>query len=504
MITTNFKMSSFQRAFLCFLGLFFVSNLLAAQNESVFNTLRLHYLSLKLKDISDLKSDFPKIKMLNVSQQSQLLEDAADSLALATLERRVVPNSSANKLYYILHEIIKREFGLDSKIISDASVIRDFKSDGISLVIYSTDPFENSSIDRRTQLSYRSIPLSRASANVDFTKQEEWLVAGTNYKAIVSVKAIPQRQKLVSSNDSPDYKKLTSDRTFNTIVIGDQSNILFSGSIIKGMTDTQAMYTLFLTYLNENKFEFESKTPSAIGSLPIIQDVQAYIKSRVVSPKNPVHFIYKDAHNGGEDKFIFRLAKRGRVLKAKLRRANFVENIEYIFPDYINPNTMFTFSAITNTEFGSWIKERESTSGLELIYLNGSCRSIDQAVYEVPAARTDSNILINLPTDVDVMNFSQSPFSATQFMFTAIRNQSKYSEMRAKLNEVKNTFNKSSLANNGRPWEFLSKSIYLLPNEEKYKKEILERALDVDVQVFKRSSDQSEWNVVRIIDTKNN
>lgn len=418
------------------------------------------------------------------------LQEISSSLVEQAMAAKDLPRTSESKLYYLLLENVKEALGENSRILSDATVTHNDSSTAVFFVIYSNRQFNDAKQIGDFGIFFTRTYLGQADSLDQKTLEQNWNVEGSQYRANLKVSRVVDAEKWVKGKDSPKYLEYRSDGVIDTLMVADQTtlNKESNGTTIAFMEFSSLyFYLLKLGYT----FETNGKDPQFVSSYPLIPDSKQYLKDRIIGngAQIPVDILYKIAHNGGEDKLFLRLPKTMRKMRATLKKPDgILEVFEYIFPEsLVSKKPNLSYYPILTSEVGSWVRARALKNQNELLYINTSCNSYKQAVFELPAMRTPKNSVTMIASDSDIYTFSPSPWSATFQLVEALNKGENYNLMRQRLNITKRAYPAGDQA------KLKDKLIYLLPNEEAFKNEILQFALEVDLKVEKLNNSNGSW-----------
>lgn len=383
------------------------------------------YIKKKLSTIEQLSDEElkPLISLgknyLNHDQQDKLAEDLGD---LAVEKMQLDPklaNVFSSKVFKFAYNHYKKELGIDHKDLSDITVVR--KQDGtLEVLQLGVSPFEGSKralggiqLKSIKTIDDKTIPAHQV-------ENLSWNYGGKEFSAKIDLSRDTTSKDITPANISPDYKAMKSKEPFKGLII--------AGSNL-GQPLTQNLVQEYLEYYAEQGFDFEEAQE--------INDIPKYFESRIYGP-DKAHYLVKEAHSDGDEKNLFRMSQKGKLLKGiKNNDDGTKELIEIVYPGSDPATTL-----LSNAQFGNWMKEREKENGPELVYLNSSCWSHSKATYEIAAAKTPK--LINIPTTTSMTTFTNVSLNPMYAAIHGLRNEKTYEEIRNDMKADKGYAAKSS------------------------------------------------------------
>lgn len=178
-----------------------------------------------------------------------------------------------------------------------------------------------------------------------------------------------------------------------------------------------------MRYFKDQGFSFEWFNPN-------IQDVPGFLKEKISSGE--IDYLLKDAHSGGVQQDLVSIMSQAD-LKVGTRRLpdGRLERIYIVVP--LNGGTPRT---ISTSDFGTWVKERESNGAGELVYFNTSCFGGERAGADVAAASTSRLLVIPVHPKQTTTFFVNEPQNATYQLLESIRKEKDFEGFRENLKNV--------------------------------------------------------------------
>lgn len=410
----------------------------------------------KLKSLAAFGKD-----SLNDTQKQSLAETAADRM-VEVGGSGVTAGVFSSKIYYFAEYNFQKILGLPSKDITDFTVVRN--SNQLRILQLGRDEFAGST-QSPSGVYIRelgSIPTESIKSD-SRTDKYKWKYGHREFMGELTIDRIQFDETNMALNKSPDYKDMWKDKEFRGVVV--------AGTNL-GQPTTQQVMNEYVEYYTQAGFTFEAPKDN--------DDMLAYMKEKV-SGKGQMDYFVKEAHSGGDEKTMFGIAKKGKVLIGTKQVGDKKEVIELIYPDKSNVESV----SLNNAEFGSWAKEREKNGGSELMYLNTSCWSATKAVYEIPAAATKK--LINIPTTTAVTVMSNRNTNIMRNLLEGIRTEKDYEGIRQQLK--KNPDYATGKSN-----------MIIFPDEKEYRTRIVDQlqtpiSLDSKVSVKNASGQYENYNI---------
>ncbi len=369
------------------------------------------------------------------AEKEELAEKIADQ-AIELLGRTELNGIFPSKVYKLAYNKAKSELGLPFKDLTDITINR---ADGeLSLLTLSMNPIEGSTPTLKGIHFAVKEKLPENQIQMGITsKKYSWDYNGKKYHAEIEFDKETVLKDLAPAHPSPSYKEMKKKNQYNgLIVVG--TNL--------GKSSTDNVVQEYLEYFSQEGFKF--------SEAEVENDFLSLLKERI-SGENPAHYFVKEAHSDGDEKNLFRINKKGKVLRGTKIKNGIKETIEIVYPGSDN-----TSELLSNEEFGKWMQAREAGNKPELVYLNSSCWSVSKAVFEITSAKTTK--LINIPTTTSMQTFTNSE---TNVMFAAIdglRKEKSYAEIREAMK-------KNPKYKNG------TDNIMIFPDEDLYKTTIKDK-----------------------------
>ncbi len=370
-----------------------------------------------LKFIRPLHNYF---RPLSVAQLDTYSGDLTESLAdAADLEFTGIFKSM---IYKFCEEYINPMFWIPLHPVTDITTIKTpFQ---IEPVILGTAPISG---DRSTKTSFGfyakrlpviDIPKDAKAGDVivknsiiPWTQDEHQLEARMDLQVIDKSidPVIPPIKKF-------NYKRLWKDKKLTGMVVVGSNLVAEDKSTIEGYEE----------YFKQMGFKFEVQNTYT-------KDLKSYFSDKIASGE--VDYFIKEAHSDGDERNLFRINTRAKIVKAWAMRENGYQEVVYLViptksyvDQYDDPaNTV----EITNDEFGKMIEAREKAKQPPLVYLNASCWSVSKMINEIESAY--SKDLIEIPSTMPVDMFENKPSNAEYGFLTGFRAGETMSRIRMRM-----------------------------------------------------------------------
>lgn len=386
-------------------------------------------------------------KYLNEDQKEKLADTLGDKAVALMGQDPDLKNIFSSKVYKFAYNNYKKQLGLDYKDLSDLTVVQDsgklkIYQLGVGKLDGGHEVPGGFALKLVKSMNENDIPKN-------YSEKINWNYNGTPFSANVNLLKEESARDYISTAASPDYKSMKSS--------GGVRGLIIAGSNL-GEKLTQDVVGEYLEYYSGQGFEFEEAAP--------VNNMTTFFASRMTGPERATYLV-KEAHSDGDEKNLFRMSLKGKILKGvKTNEDGTKEYIEIVYPGE-SPESVL----LTNKDFGELMKKRESNNDPELVYLNSSCWSYTKAKYEIAAAR--SKKLIEIPTLTSMETFYNDYHSAMYSVIHGIRTEQPYSKIRENL---KTDVKYSSGAGN----------VVLFPDEEKFKINVSDQIrvpISIDTQI---------------------
>jgi hypothetical protein len=392
-------------------------------------------------------------EMLNDAQKKDLAEDIGDLVVEKIKTHRELDGIFPSKIYKFALNKAKEKLHLPNNKITDLTTVR--LTGSVDIFLMGTNPFEYSVKTLGGFYLSKRDSISDSSYDTNQEKNFQWEHDGKKYSAVVELKKDVQKNDIAPSNPSPNYSEMKKNKVFRGLIV--------AGSNL-GKSSTENVVGEYIEYFNENGFEFEEAV--AVANLP------GLLKERM-SGKDQAHYFVKEAHSDGDEKNLFKVSKKGKVLRGTKKGKNGVtEIVEIVYPGEDAETEL-----ISNTEFGSWMKEREKINGSELVYINSSCWSATKAIFEISAAQTPK--LINIPTTTTMSTFTNQDSSVMFAVIDGLYEEKTYAEMRNEMEKNSSSY-KSKLSD-----------VFIFPDQEEYSvkiRNLISTPVHIESAIFQESN----------------
>lgn len=398
---------------------------------------------------------------LNPQQKEVLAEMAADRMTEQG-NSGVTAGVFASKIFKFSHFQFQKLMGLSAPDITDFTVVR--TPNEMRILQLGREPFtgskESPSGIHVREIGRINVADIRSDSRVEKYK---WKYGGKDYVGELSIDKIAFDESYMPANKAPDYKDMWRDKEMRTVVV--------AGSNL-GTSLTQSTMNQYVAYYMENGFTFDAAKDN--------NDMLSYLKEKV-SGQGQMDYFIKEAHSGGDEKTMFDIAKKGKVMIGRKKVGDRTEVVELIYPQ---PSVGETI-AIGNSEFGQWTRDRVQKGGSELVYLNTSCWSETKAIYEIPAAANAK--YVNIPTTTLIHTFVNRPGNVMKILVDGLRQEKSYEQVREMLKG-----NRDYAEGKGNK--------LLFPDEADYRTRIVDRVrapfeLNSRVMVKNSSGEYENYNI---------
>ncbi len=369
-------------------------------------------------EFKPFKSDLQKIPK---EQRDAIVDGIGESLSQAAGASPEFNGVFQSKLYYFSKKFALDLVGDQSKMTTDLAVaVRNGQNIPIALGSGDIASASNSQFEDVVNtknpygFNFKNFePLSiseSASVGTKIQKNILWQHDGQKFTAETVSTVLPPLGTLISTDKSPDYKKL-------------KPNGKLTGMMVIGSNLSSGHATIvdeYLTYYQNQGFEFkESKTVDAID----------FFKKSIQSGE--VGYLIKEAHSDGDERNLFRANKSGKLYEGSLKNKNGTsETIYLLAPDAAKHDSKL----ISNQEFGSWIRDRKPDQ--PLVYFNASCSSTRKVISEITASHSSN--FIPIPSASSVRVFTDTPRSGERAMIQSFREGKSWEEIRNGISKTEN------------------------------------------------------------------
>ena len=382
---------------------------------------------------SDWSGIGPLSGLLSRQQKDAFLHRITESISNRAVDTPEYSGVFQSKLYKFIYQTMAPIFGEKPKTLSDITFMR--TQDGFKPMMLSTGAIDGDEEGKNKFWFYTKtldavgIPEAEKTKTVSYA----WRSNGRKYEAQAVFKT-GKTKDIIPSGDAPDYKSMWTDKSFSGLVVVGSNNVS-SGTY---------MMNEYLEYYKSQGFSFGGKTK--------IQNLKHFIASEIGSGR--ADYFIKEAHSDGDEKNLFRVDNKAYFVKGEKKLpGGRRETITLVFPVDDGGGT----TLIANSEFGSWIQEREKGGKGQLLYINNSCWSAKKAIYEIPEAA--SKLLLNIPALTMTHDFANYDTHATRLLLTAVRGGKNYDAIRGELSRNKEYKDRTN-------------NVFLFPDEEDYKTNI--------------------------------
>ncbi len=401
---------------------------------------------------------------LSDTQKQSLADTASDRMTEVGARNGPTYGVFASKIHKFSLYQFQKLMGLPSPDITDFTVIR--TRDEMTIMQLGRDSFTGSKITP-SGVNVKELGKIRIDdiKSDSRTEKYKWKYGGKDYIGELSIDKIAFDESHMPANKSPDYKDMWKDKEFRGVVV--------AGTNL-GQPLTQETMNQYVEYYTQKGFTF--------GDVKDNDDMLNYLKEKVSGTGQMDYFI-KEAHSGGDEKTMFDIAKKGKVLIGSKQQGDRKEVVELIFPG--TDSSYSNSVSIGNSEFGQWARDREKAGGSELMYLNTSCNSESKAIYEIPAAATAK--LVNIPTTSAVTTFANWKSNIMLNLVEGIRQEKDYAGIR-------------ELLKNNEEYKEGKGNRIVFPDEADYRTRIVDRIrtpfeLNSKVSVKNASGQYENYNI---------
>ncbi len=404
---------------------------------------------------------------LDDTQKESLAATGAFGLTESTADSNEGRDIFPSKIYKFSYHNLKKLFNLPYRDLTDMTLRRE--GDKLFLTKLTLDSSGGNSRSKQVAGGFgvenvEEISVSNVENAKNLAVEKRWEYKGKTYRTKIDLKMEEFNKSIVTTKAGPDYSSMWKDGEFRTVVV--------AGANLGGHLTESTMGQYISYYTSQG---FEMGTPSDIDNFP------KYLESKTKAKgKGQMDVFIKEAHSDGDEKNLFRISEKAKIVIGKKKTPKGEELVEIIYPV---PSSSVQLS---NREFGEWMQKRDAEGGGELLYLNSSCWSKSKAVYEVGAAATDK--LLNIPTTTTMQVFYDHPKNPMRITLDSIRNGKNFSDIRTNLKEDEGF-------SSGK------KNKFIFPDEEDYKSQITKVvAKPLNVKMEMEQSEGSSWSPYSIED----
>lgn len=423
-------------------------------SKAIFEYTKARLLTTRRPKFTDLKAivSLARDSLTDEKQKESLAELAADQLIFTAGDSPELNRVFTSKIYKFAENKMKEAIGLKFKDLTDLTVTRD--ADTLTFHQLGVRPFDGA---KETVAGFYTKPVKTVSVTaLPANKSVEtlsWTYQGKEFSAEIDINKQKLDRAIVTEGKSPDYGTMWKDNQFRGVIIA-------GANLGSGLTET--VMQEYIEYYTKQGFKF--------GEPIVNDDIPKFLQDAVTGEK-PMHYFVKEAHSDGDEKNLFRVGQKGKVLRGVRTDGKKREMVDLVFPTTDMKSTL-----LSNQDFGKWIQQREKSGKPELVYLNSSCWSKSKAVFEVSAAMSPT--LINIPTTTSMTTFVNHENSAMFAAVDGIRKQLSYEKIRETMKKDKK-------------YESKNGNVFIFPDEEEYKKQItdvLRVPVDVNPRLYSRSA----------------
>ncbi len=376
---------------------------------------------------------------LDDTQKENLSEVGAYALTETTTDSYEARNIFASKIYKFSYHNLKKAFRLPYRDLTDLTLRR--VGGRLEIIKLTLDPSSQPGGERLAGgfgiEKIDEVNISDIEKTNNIVLEKKWAYKGKQYKAKMDLKMEELKGSIVTAKPGPDYASMWKDGEFRTVVV--------AGANL-GEHLTESTMKEYISYYSNQGFEMSA--PKEMEDLP------KYLESKT-SGQGQMDVFIKEAHSDGDEKNLFRVSKRAKIVVGKKKTPKGEEWVEIIYP------ALGSQVHISNRDFGEWMRKRVSSDGGELLYLNSSCWSQTKAVYEVGAAATEK--LLNVPTSTSMQVFQDHPKNIMRLALDGVRGGKNFAELRK-------TFMEDEGYSSGK------KNRFIFPDEKGYTEKITDVA----------------------------
>ena len=312
-------------------------------------------------------------------------------------------------LYKFCEEYTNPIFWIPLHPMTDISFIR--KPFQLEPIVFGTRPISGD-LKTKTKFGFYAQRLepvkvseaAKAGDPVLTDHKVKWTQDEKHYEATLNIDVIAKSIEPVTPHlRKLNYRELWKDKKLTGMIIVGSNLAAEAGSTI----------IEYEKYFNRAGFKFEEHAT-------ITKDLKTYFENSITGGE--LDYFIKEAHSDGDERNIFRINYRARIMKATRKMKNGFDEVMYlVFPteklaDYTDPTKTVQ---ITNEEFGQWIRNRESAGKGQFVFFNESCWSVSKAINEIEEAY--SKTLVEIPSTLPVNMFEDRADNAAAILLTDFR-----------------------------------------------------------------------------------
>ena len=439
--------------------------------NSVFE-LQTRFSHTRFSDWSFVNPLKPLLHVLSKTQRDIYIERITESISNgATMVIPLFKDVFQSKLFYVIYAQVKAWFGLDSKPVSDITIVRGKKS--FSTVILSSKPIENyPSIETDFGIHYALVKEFSRELSIDgiFSGMNvvdgfvQWSLLGeqTAYRAHVKVNIQDQYEvRWLVDRTGPDYEGVWKDQKMTGLIVVGSSLRSFSRTLLEN----------YRSYFKKQGFQF-----SEIN----VPDFKPFLEKTIGQCE--IDYFLKESHSDGDERNVFRFDRVNSVLKGVRSTEQGREEVVYLaFPKPFYFKDRKT-SLLSNLDLAELVSQREKRGCGEITYFNTSCWSHVKARYEIESV--NSPLFINIPSISLSDTFLDQEGDAIYELVHSYRNGLDFKGFRKSLE--KNEGYRSGKVNR-----------YIFPDEKRYSDSIFEHiSIPLRIQIDLQREKEGVWESI--------
>lgn len=354
----------------------------------------------------------PFLSKMKEEVREAMADSIAQSLANAAAGTPELEGVFISKIYKFTRSKLDNYFGFKPKNLTDFTWIR--TADEIKPIILGVQAIDGETKENEYGFHVKFLPiieLTSSGENLAIVPESvlNWRHGSDQYSMNWSVTKMSKPiEEVILATPSANFESMWKDGKL-------------TGMVIAGTNmgeDAAPTLDEYKSYYKSQGFKF--------GKATKVADTRKLIQEEVES--GTMDYFLKEAHSDGDEKNLFRMSKASEMIVGKKKRKDGKEEvIQIVYPSSTDGGADSTL--LSNQDFGEWIKTREKTNGVELVYYNASCWSESKVVNELEAAF--SPIFRVLASTTTVTVFRDDPTQAEYQMLHQFReNEASWEKIR--------------------------------------------------------------------------
>ena len=415
-----------------------------------------------IKEYWELYQFLPVLPLVDLNANQEFYEQRFDQIAqnwadtISGSNNELIENNKApkntllsdipnNKIWFYANQAIKHFFGFKSR--QDSELVKLHNPNRMTFFIISSDPIDKSDLTQtRYGFHYKHLKTVFFQKIISNKEEEsellrlstQWHSHNIYTEAEVIGKTMPNSYE--NDDTQPPYNEFIKD--------GILTGIIFTST---SRQSDKWITSEYLDFYKDAGYEFEA--------LKTIKDFDKFLEEKIESGE--VDYIRQDAHSANglgsipTDVELYVGIKVFQPGEFFYKEKENYQGVIYLARP-INKN----YSHIDAGKFARWIKNRDHKNATHLLYMDGKCRTTDNAVNLL--AHAQSNNLTILPTYKGVHPMKYYQKDPNRKMLYGLLNGQSYAQMREEMAKGNGEYNN------------MFSDVWLFPDMDKYKERIVQ------------------------------